>query len=369
VLQVVGSTNRGGIESFIMNVYRKIDRSKLQFDFLTHTEKEGDFHREILDLGGRISHVTGRKQSYVRNRIELDAFFRCNAGYRVVHQHVSSLTYIDPLMTARRFGVPIRIVHSHNTREGGSKLHAIAHYLNRLRISHLATDYFACSDLASEWLFGKNSKINQNVKVIPNGIDQCGFTYSPSVRDKVRKSLNLGDALVIGNVANFSKAKNHLFVLGILQSILEERPDTKLVLVGDGPLRFAIEEQANQLGIQDSVLFMGKRGDVKDILQAIDVFVMPSIYEGLPVALVEAQAAGLLTLVSSTVTRNAQLTPNIAYMDLALGPRRWAQKILEESRIYKRRDTSAYIVGAGFDIASTARMLEGYYLNRMDVGR
>ena len=293
VLHVIASMNIGGAETFIMNVYRNIDRSKVQFDFLLHTDKNCAYNSEIISLGGKIFSIPSRNQGVLKNHYALNRFFKRNPKYRIVHQHLSSLSYIEPLKIASRYGVPIRILHSHSTREGGSILHKYIHNVNKLSVKKYATHYFACSDLAAKWIIGKKQYNAKEFTIINNGIETENFIYNTNIRKSMRDKLGIGDKFVVGHIGNFVYPKNHVFLIDIFKVIHQKDIKSILILVGDGKLRNEIEEKIINEGLKDSVILTGVRKDIPNLLQAMDVFIMPSFYEGLPVTLVEAQAAGL----------------------------------------------------------------------------
>jgi len=361
VLHIVNCMNRGGLETFIMNVYRNIDRSKVQFDFLVHVDKEGAFDKEIKTLGGKIFFVPPRNQGILKNRKILNKFFKVHPEYKIVHQHVSSLSYIEPLKVAKIHRVPIRIVHAHSTQQGGNSLHKYIHLWNRIFINSYATHYFACSNSAARWLFGKKMFENGEYKIINNGIEISKYRYNPVKRIEVRKALGINNKFVLGHVGRFSYVKNHAFLIDLFKHICEISSDFVMLLVGDGELRENIETKIASYGLKNSVIITGIRNDVPDLLQAMDIFIFPSNYEGLPVALVEAQASGLPCLVSDNITRQVKITNNIEFIDLSSPISYWVSKINEIKRNYKRQDQSKQVIDKGFDIKKTAQHLQELY--------
>lgn len=366
VLQIVSSMDRGGIETFIMNVYRNIDRSKVQFDFLMHTKRECAYNSEIFKLGGRIYYVPPRNQGILKNRKELNEFFEKHSEYKIVHQHVSSLSYITPLKIAKKCNIPIRIIHSHNTKQGGNFLHGYIHYWNRLSVKKYATNYFACSDLAAKWLFGEKQYKLGKYKIINNGIEIEKFIYNDSIRSKIRTELGIEDKMVVGNVGRFSFQKNHEFLINIFKFIHEKDNNCILLLVGDGELRSQIEKKIKDFKLEHSVVFTGVRSNVCDLLQAMDVFVMPSYYEGFPVTLVEAQAAGLPCIISSNITKQVKVTNNLEFIDLKSSISVWGNRILDKLYNHIRRDTSKEVIDTGFDIKNIAEYLQEFYVKNKD---
>ncbi|MFG6496244.1 glycosyltransferase family 1 protein [Fictibacillus sp. UD] len=363
VLHCVNGMNRGGLETFIMNVYRNIDRSKIQFDFLVHTDKKCDFDDEIIALGGKIIKIPTRKYGFLANRKVLEEFFNEYKDYKIIHQHLSSLSYIVPLKTAKRHSVPVRIVHSHSTREGGSFLHNFIHKWNRVFINSYATHYFSCSDLASKWMFNKQVLNSNSYRIINNGIQTSIFSFNKEKRNMVRDNLGLDEKFVVGHVGRLTYPKNHEFLIDIFNEYLKTEPNSVLLLVGDGELRSQIEKKIKDLNLENKVILTGKRDDISELLQAMDVFIFPSHFEGLPVTLVEAQASGLPCIVSDNVTKQVKITDNIAYVKLDNTISTWIETIFEFKKRHIRRDRSEYIIKARFDIETIAQDLQDFYLN------
>ena len=361
---MLDSMDRGGIQAFLMNIYRNIDRERIQFDFLLHTDKDCSYNNEIRSLGGRIFSIPARNQGVLINLKKLNEFFKEHTEYKIVHQHVSSLTYVEPLKVAQKHGVPIRIVHSHSTKQGGRHLHKYLHYFNQLSVKSYATHYFACSDLAAEWLYGKKQYDAGDYKIINNGIEVEKFIFNEKVRLERRKELGIKkDTLVLGHVGRFAYPKNHEFLIDIFKEVHKIIHDSILVLVGDGELRHPIEQKVNDLELQNNVIFTGVRSDIPDILQAMDAFVMPSHYEGLPVTLVEAQSAGLKCFVSNTITKQIAITDLIRYIPLDVAPDYWAEIIIKESDNNTRLNMLETIQNKGFDITMIADSLVNFYTN------
>lgn len=367
VLHIVGSMNRGGIQAFIMNVYRNIDRNKIQFDFLLSTDKECDYNAEIQRLGGKIFSILPRKQGFLKNRKSLDYFFSQHPEYRIIHQHVSSLSYVEPLKIAEKYGVHIRIVHGHSTKEGGSLIHKYIHRWNQLKINSYATDYFACSELVAKWLYGKVGYNSRRFTVINNGIEVERFAYSPEIRKNIRNELGIQNNFVIGHVGRFAYPKNHEFLIDVFKEVIGLNPSFLLLLVGDGEKKPFIEQKVADLKLSDNVIFLGDRNDISHLLQAMDVFVFPSHYEGLPVALVEAQTAGLPCLISDNITDEIVITDLINKLSLNTENRIWAEKILEFVESYERKDTQQDIRQSGYDISETIKSLEIIYTQSLQV--
>ena len=348
-----------------MNIYRKIDKNKVQFDFLMHTDKECVYSEEIRSLGGKIFNVPARNKGIWNNKKALKAFFNSHSEYTIVHQHVNSLSYIEPLKIARKHGVPVRIVHGHSTKEGGSIIHNYIHRWNQLMLSkQYATNIFACSDLAARWLLGEKRYRTGEYKIINNGIDIGLFNFRNEARNRMRKELKITDKFVIGLVGRFSYPKNHEFLIDIFEELHKKNNSAVLLLVGDGKMRSIIESKIIEKGLMSSTILTGIRSDITDILQAMDVFVMPSWYEGLPVSLVEAQATGLPCVVSDVITKQVEITKKIKYVSLDTSAEKWADLIIQLSSGYVRQGERLKIIESGFDVNQIALFLQNYYLSR-----
>jgi len=366
VLHILGGMDRGGIETFIMNIYRNIDRNKIQFDFLLSTQKECAYNNEIRNLGGKIFYVPPRKSGILKNRKALNDFFKKHREYKIVHQHVSSLTNVEPLKIAKKYHIPIRIIHSHNTNQGGSHIHKYIHKYNQLFVESFATHYFACSNLAAKWLYPPKQYKEKNFKIINNGIDVDKFIYNNEIRDTYRKKLGIENKFVIGHVGRFHPQKNHEFLIEIFRAVVNRNKNSLLLLVGDGSLRQYIEEKVNRLKLTDNVMFAGVRSDIPELLQAMDVFVMPSYHEGLPVTLVEAQSACLPCVLSKNITDEIEILDNIKWCDLSDDLSIWVDNILYFMKNTIRRNTKKEIIDAGFDINNVAHELQQIYIQSIN---
>lgn len=351
ILHVVTNMCRGGLETMIMNYYRHVDRSLVQFDFLVHRDFESDYDAEILALGGRIHHLPRLNPfspAYLR---ALDAFFAGHPEYRVVHCHLDCMAGI-PLSSAKKHGVPVRIGHAHNSNQSKDLKYPLKLFYKH-SIAKNATTLFACSEAAGQWMFS-----GAPFRVINNAVDAAHFRYDPRTRSAVRLEFGLADdAPVIGHVGRFMHQKNHAFLLESFARLPEQ---ARLLLVGDGELRAAAEAQARELGIADRVIFAGIRTDVDRMLQAMDVFVMPSHYEGLPVTIVEAQCAGLPCLISDGVPIECKKTDLVSQLPLDAGADAWAKAALAAIR-EPRLSPLDEIRAAGFDIAESAAWLTEFY--------
>lgn len=362
VLHVCNGMNRGGIETFIMNLYRTMDRSQVQFDFLL-SQRECDYRVEIENLGGHIYTIPARNKGFMQYRANLDDFFRSNAvNYDAVHLHRSSLSSIEPLQYAKKYGIKNRIIHAHSTNQSGF-LHLMLHCWHKLFIHSAATHYYACSDKAQTWMY-RYTGINSKVKIINNGIIISNFRYDLELRSQMRQSLGIAEnEVVLGLVANLIPVKNHKFLIEIFREFKQIMPGSKLLIVGRGRLEREIKAQIERENLTGSVLCLGKRTDIASLLQAIDAFVMPSFWEGLPVSLIEAQTSGLPVFCSGTISPMSKVTDNYYSLSLSLSAEEWAEFIKEKLDVFERKDVADRIISAGFDIENIARRLMKDYQN------
>lgn len=357
VLHVVTHMNRGGLETMIMNYYRHMDRSRVQFDFLVHRQQKADYDDEILSLGGRIYRLQPLNPLSGSYRRSLDAFFAEHKEYRIVHSHLDCMAGF-PLKYAKKYGAPVRIAHSHNSDQPKDAKYLLKLFYKQ-QITRQATALFACGKKAGRWMFGTAA-----FQVLNNAIDAAAYKYDASVARQVRRELGISEtALVVGHVGRFCHQKNHSFLIRIFAQVLRRRPDAVLLLVGEGELRPDIEAQIRQLGIGGSVIFAGLRADVNELLQAMDVFVFPSLYEGLPVSMIEAQTAGLPCLISDRIPPDCRVTDLVRQLSLEDGPEIWADAVVSVSG-YRQEGTAELICKAGFDIRENALRLQEFYLNQ-----
>lgn len=372
VLQVLTIMNLGGAETMIMNYYRHVDRSKVQFDFMLHREERGFFDDEIESLGGKIYRMPPiSPKNYSSYKSKLNTFFDTHPEYTIVHSHLNALSSII-LKVAKNKEVPVRIAHSHlavepyvikkifkkNTDITATIKDAIQS-LVRHKVPKYANHYFSCGIKAGEWLFGKaNAK---KVKVINNAINSSLFIFDEKKSHEVKKRLNILNKNVIGHVGRFNEQKNHFFLIKIFNEIYKKDKNTILVLVGTGNLMPQIKAEVEKLNIKDQVLFLGLQKNIPELLQGFDFFLFPSLYEGLPVTLIEAQASGIPILTSSTVTSEVNITGLVTFKALDAPELLWAEEVLNHIN-YKRTDTSSKIKDGGYDIHENAMQLQNFYL-------
>lgn len=348
VLHVLGGLTLGGAESRVMDLYRNINREKMQFDFLIHTEEEQHFEKEVVNLGGNVYRIPRFKMyNYFSYRKAIKQFFASHHEFRAVHGHMTSTASIY-LPIAKKSGVPITIAHARSA--GVDK--GLKGYLTKLlrRDLKYKADYcLSCSKEAGIAVYGQDWINKGKVEVIPNAIDARKYSFDGSVRLKLRKELGLDDKLVIGHVGSFRTAKNHFFMIQIFEKIKEKRKDAVLLLVGEGILMNQVKEQVNKAGLQESVIFTGNKADVSPYYQVMDYLLFPSLYEGLPGTIMEAQTAGLKCLVSDTVTPEVKISDLVNFYSLNRTANEWAEYILQNIS-YERVNHYDDVYAAGFDI-------------------
>ncbi len=364
VLHMLASMNRGGAEAMIMNYYRHIDRSRVQFDFLLTTPGHYDYEEEIKALGGHIYRVSPLTKSRPRDYMnDVDRFFKEHPQYHIVHSHTSSKSFF-PLRLAKKNGVPVRIAHSHSSKaEQG--INGIIRKALRFPLRTVATNFFSCGEEASVYLYGEKIAKEKAV-VVPNAIDARQYRYESGQAQNIRQGLGIDNQLVIGHVGRFFPVKNHMFLIEVFHAVKRLHPGSRLLLVGDGELKETVRARARELGIEQDIIFTGVRGDVPQLLKAMDVFVFPSLNEGIPVVMIEAQASGLKCFMSDSVPSQCVITQNVKRLPLSQTPEYWAREILRVKDGYERRDMCPEVEKAGFDIRKNAKWLEEFYLNAYD---
>lgn len=323
VAHIMGKMNGGGVESVVMNYYRHIDRSCVQFDFIVDSDSTLVPYEEISYLGGRVFEIPPywHQISYQR---ELKRLFSHNE-WAIVHSHINALS-VFPLYAAERAGIPIRIAHSHSTSGKGEHAKNIIKNVLRTQSNRYSTHRFACSKYAGEWLFGKDTPFS----ICRNAVDLSLFSFDPLERDRKRLELSIdSNTKVIGHIGRFAEQKNHKFLLQVFKCYLDIVPDAKLLLVGTGPLMEHVKADSVKLGISNNVIFLGQRNDVADLYQVFDVVCLPSLYEGLPVVGVECQISCTPILVSDAVTHEARFTSLMQFMSLDDSPKAWAERIAQ----------------------------------------
>lgn len=360
VAQIIGKWLGGGVEAVVMNYYRNIDKTKIQFDFICDSDSTNIPYDEIESLGGRV-YLIPPYQKIVKYHKELKKILKEN-NYKIVHSHINTLS-VFPLYAAKKAGVPVRIAHSHSTTNKKEWKKNLMKQFLRPFSKMFATDYMCCSELAGRWLFGDKEYEKGKVYLLNNAIDPDKFKYDENIRTEVRKEFKINDStLVIGHVGRFVEQKNHRFLIDIFNEVHKENKDSLLMLVGQGPLQDEIKEKVKTLGLENSVLFLGQRNDANRLYQAMDVFCLPSLYEGLPVVGVEAQASGLLCLLSDDMTKETKVLETTKFLSLNNLSKEWAKELLNNFAKFKRKDTKEEISNNNFNIKSEMQKIERKYL-------
>lgn len=358
VLQVVTNMDRGGLETMLMNYYRQIDRTKVQFDFLTHRKEKAAYDDEIASLGGKIYHLPRLVPWSLSYKKALRSFFEAHPEYSVIHVHQDCLSSVV-LKAAAKQKISVRIAHSHNTNQDKNLKYPIKLFYKQF-IPKYATHLMACGNEAGLWMFGDTP-----FSILRNAIDAAVYSFHPEKREAVRAALHITPhTIVVGHVGRFAPQKNHAFLLDVFAEFQKLHVDSHLLLVGEGSLLHDVEEQAARLGIVDKITFTGVRSDVNDLLQAMDVFVFPSHYEGFPVTMVEAQAAGLPCIISDNVPTEGILREDLVErLPLSPGAKAWAERLATDFiPLPERKNTTDDLIQAGFDIHTAASELERFYL-------
>ena len=362
VLHILHSMNRGGAENAIMNYYHHIDRNKVQFDFLLTEPSKCQFEDEILSLGGRVYRVP---QLTIKNPLayltSVWRFYKSHPEYHIVHSHTSSKS-VFPLSIAKLVGIPVRISHSHGSRSEASMRGKIRDLLKPL-LKLSATHYIACGHDAAIWLYGNRFLKKGKVLLFPNVIDAERFDYNKAVREKVRLSLGIKKStIVLGCTARFSSVKNHSFLISLFSEFHKTVTDSVLILVGDGELKNDILELITTLNLQDSVIMTGIVKNVSEYEQTMDFFLLPSLNEGIPLSLIEAQVSGLRCVVSDGVPRESDKTGLVSFLSLDQGVDFWADYLVKEIG-YNRRSYLDEIKKAGYDAVTSSSNLQVFYQN------
>lgn len=373
VLILITVMDRAGAETMLMNYLRNIDRSKIQMDFLINRQDRADYEQEIEALGSKIYHMSslfpGKFHKYKK---EFRMFLRLHPEYKIIHSHLEERSYFA-LKIAKEEGVLVRIAHGHSAPKGRN-LKMLMRLYFRKKLMKYYTHAFACGERPAKWLFGST----ENVTMMRNAVDTEQFQYHEQVRREVRKELGIGEKeFVIGHIGRFIPEKNQKFLIDIFENIHSQRKSSRLLLIGGGKpkaemkYKKQVKEKVKTAHLQSKIKFLGVRDDVDRLMQAMDVFVMPSVTEGFPVTLVEAQASGLPCVVSDTISDEINITELIQYQGLSDHEEDWANKILsiyhenvslfEKKESIGREEMAGRVKAAGFDIKENAKWLEEFY--------
>lgn len=354
ILHIVPSLGlANGVTAVVMNWYRQMDKSKVQFDFLVCYHREESFEQEIINMGGRVFNLPSPKKLPLFLKKAWQVFK--NGNYQTVHSHITQYNFFFFPM-AKLAKVQNILLHSHNTKFSDFKIRAVFAAAMTACIKNMADKKVACSEKAGDFLFGKNAKYT----IINNALDCRKFAYNPQVRAEIRAELGLEETdFLLGHIGRFCEQKNHLFLIDIFQEIVKKTPSARLVLAGIGPTEELARAKVEALNLSDKVKFLGIYSAPQRLYQAMDAFVLPSLYEGLPVVGIEAQAAGLPCFFADTITRQAALC-NVTFLPLN-NAAKWADSILQTCAQFQRKDTSPQIKQAGFDIQSVSEKVLSLY--------
>ena len=364
ILHILGKMNLGGAESRTMDLYRHVDRDRVQFDFLVHTNETCYFDREIEKLGGHIYCVPRfRIYNFFSYRKALKDFFKVHNGFRAVQGHMTSTASIY-LPIAKKAGIPITIAHARSAGVDQGVKGKFTLWMRR-KLAQKADYLFTCSEIAGRAVFGDQAVDQGKTTFIPNAIDCSAFSYNEKKRLEIRQGLGIEKKYVIGHVGRFHYAKNHEYLLQIFAELcrMKEKKKNKdyvLLLLGEGNRMEGIKELAGQLGVLDQVIFLGNKANVYDYYQAMDYFVYPSRFEGLPGTMVEAQASGLRCLMSDSICREVVVTNLVKTMNISETPEAWARCIMQ-SIDYERASHVKEMQEAGFDVSAQAEKMMNFY--------
>ena len=355
ILHIGLSSNLGGIENFIINLYRNIDKSLVQFDFIIPYGENPLFYDELVKSGSRLYHIVSRKKNIYQSYRQLKNIIE-KEHYKIVHFHVNTLSYITPIIICNKLKNVKIIVHSHNEWKGKSIKTKILHKINFNRIKNKDYVRFACSEVAGRWLFK-----NKEYEVIKNGIDVSRFKFNKEKRNLIRKSLNVKDnELLIGHVGRFGIQKNHRFLIEVFNKYQKNNYNVKLLLIGTGELKDQVKSQIDELGLSERVIILENKLNIEDYYNSMDIFLLPSLFEGLALVLIEAQINGLPCLVSDKVSKEANVTDKIMFLSIENGVESWVDAISNCN--CKRYDEIEKIKIKGYDIKDTARKVQEKYI-------
>lgn len=363
----------GGIEAFLNNVLQHMDLSDIQVDIVADRLKGSIFTDGLKALGVTFRELSGSSRALARNYRRFSKLLD-EQRYDVVHLNIFHGVSLYYAHLAKRAGVPVRIAHSHGSALRKSVTRPIKyalHYAARALFTGSATDLWACSGPAAEFLFSKRRLRERPYRFIPNGIDTAKFQFRADAREHIRKELGLCNQFVVGSVGRLCSEKNQGFLLDVFAEIVRKRPDSRLLLVGGGEEEAALRQRAEALGITGQVIFYGLSDQVETLLWAMDVFVFPSLFEGLPVAGIEAQAAGLPVVCSDSIPGQAWVLKRVHVLPLDIGAKAWADAVLALAleKTPRTGEEAARVRAAGFDIADAAPRIEAFYRGEPDHGR
>lgn len=349
--------NAGGIDKYLLNFLKTVHMKNVQIDFLTNSidlklqEKLKEYHSSLYEIANLKHPLTQYRQ--VRKIIREN-------GYDTVYFNISTAIDCIAAIAAKHEGVKRRLIHSHSSGNDCENvwkrtIFNMIHDFCRCFLYRYATEYYGCSEKAGLWLFPKKIVNSDRFDVIYNAVDRKRFSYQPEIREEVRETLDLKGRFVVGHVGNFCYQKNHTFLLQVFAEVVKKEPKAVLLLAGDGPSFNRMKEFAGELGIKSQILFLGRRTDADRLYQAMDVFVLPSNFEGLPIAGIEAQSSGLPCIMSSTITRESRITKQCEFLSFQEGMEHWANVILKQRK--KRKAAEFLPTAENYDLAKQEEQL------------
>lgn len=358
IAQIVGKWIGGGVEAVVMNYYRNIDKSKIQFDFICDDDSTNIPYEEIEKLGGKVILIPPYQKVFKYHK-KLKKVLK-EGNYKIVHSHINTLSVFS-LFAAKCAGVSVRIAHSHSTTNKKEWKKNLLKIVLRPLSKLFATNYMACTEHAGRWMFGNKTYDKGKVYLLNNAIDLKLFSYKQNSREEIREKLNIDDSTVVfGHIGRFVEQKNHRFIIEIFNEYHKENSNSVLLLIGQGPLLNEIKEKVVLLNLENYVMFLGQKQNVNEFYNAMDIFVFPSLYEGLGMVAIEAQTNGLPVIASSYVPKIAKVTDNMFFLDLESDIGDWLNKIKLLLSI-KRSDGSSMVAKSGYDIKVEANKLIGIY--------
>lgn len=347
----------GGVQEYLINIYRYLSKKGFIFDFIVPGES-CEYEEEINKLGGKIYYIPPRKKNLIKNIQGYQNIFKNYEKYSAVYYNLSEIYYIIPFLMSIIYKYPIKIVHSHNVKSNNMPyIYYLFHSINRHILTKHADVYFAASSMAAAWMFGEKLLRENKVEIIANAIDVEKFLYNESIREKVRSELNIKNEFIVGNVGRLTYQKNQKYLINIFNEFIKVNNDARLLIIGEGELEARLKKQVKELDIEDKVLFLGNRNDVNELMQAMDIFIFPSYFEGLGIVLIEAQAAGLKCLVSDIIPKEVKVNENIHYLSLEK-KEKWIETILKYSSLQDRDVNIEDFVRSGYEIKTMCENFE-----------
>lgn len=356
VLQCVNDMHRAGLETMLMNYYRNIDKTKIQFDFLTHRPEKSDYDDEIITMGGKVYYAPRLyPQNYLKYFKWMKGFYAEHPEYQIVHSHIDAMSYL-PLLAAKKASLPVRIAHSHSTSIDRDFKYILKQFY-RSRINSVVTERLACGDEAGKFLYR-----GRNFRVIPNAVDASKFYFNSMTRSNKRQELGITDEFVIAHVGRFCYPKNHIFLVKIFKQILKLEPNALLLLIGTGEKENEILQCVLELNLSENVRFLGNRSDVSELYQAMDAFILPSLFEGVPLVGIEAQFSDLPCFFSNKVPKEVKFNEKSEFISLDESAENWAKSIIS-AKTLPRSNHKNGIANSQYNIKVAHKILEDYYLS------